>query len=151
MDGWVALRKCVRCMQWLCCVFGVSTGLKFLACCTWGSWRFVDGNGENRFGSEEPDRPLVPLTSTDHDVPYPAGCRRPGNPTRGPKPTLGSRAGEFCTVRYPGGSEFWVYGILASWIFGPGSAHLDLRLSLCGCSLRVVWFFGFSSGRMARW
>ncbi len=29
-----------------------------------------------------------------------------------------------------GGSEFWVYGILASWIFGPGSAQLDLRLSL---------------------
>ena len=29
---------------------------------------FVDGNGENRFG-EEPDRPLVLLTSTDHDVP----------------------------------------------------------------------------------
>ncbi len=50
-----------------------------------------------------------------------------------------------------GGSEFWVYGILASWIFGLGSSHLDLRLSLCGCSLRVVWFFGFSSGRMARW
>ena len=44
------------------------------------------------------DRPLVPLTSTDHDVPYPAGCRRPGNPTRGPKPTSGSRDGEFCTV-----------------------------------------------------
>jgi hypothetical protein len=63
--------------------------------------RFVDGNGENRFGSEEPDRPLVPLTSTDHDVPYPAGCRRPGNPTCGPKPTSGSRAGEFCTVGYP--------------------------------------------------
>ena len=45
-----------------------------------------------------------------------------------------------------GGSEFWVYGILASWVFGcpdswvyctPGSsdssAHLDLRLS--------VWMF----------
>ena len=25
-----------------------------------------------------------------------------------------------------GGSEFWVYGILASWIFGPGSPHLVL-------------------------
>jgi hypothetical protein len=63
--------------------------------------RFVDGNGENRFGSEEPDRSLVPLTSTDHDVPYSAGCRRPGNPTRCPKPTSGSHAGEFCTVGYP--------------------------------------------------
>ena len=50
---------------------------------------------------EGPDRPLVLLKSTDHDVPYPAGCRRPGNPTRGPKPTSGSRAGEFCTVGYP--------------------------------------------------
>ncbi len=37
-----------------------------------------------------------------------------------------------------GGSEFWVYGILASWVFGPGSAHLDLRLS--------VWLF--VAGRM---
>ena len=37
-----------------------------------------------------------------------------------------------------GGSEFWVHGILASWIFGPGSAHLDLRLS--------VWLF--VAGRM---
>ena len=37
-----------------------------------------------------------------------------------------------------GGSEFWVYGILASWVFGPGSAHLDLRLS--------VWLF--AAGRM---
>ncbi len=50
-----------------------------------------------------------------------------------------------------GGSEFWVYGILASWVFGcpdswvyctPGSsdssAHLDLRLS--------VWMF--AAGRM---
>ncbi len=37
-----------------------------------------------------------------------------------------------------GGSEFWVYGILASWVFGPGSAHLDLRLS--------VWLF--DAGRM---
>ena len=27
--GWVALMGCVRCMQWLCCVFGVDTGLKF--------------------------------------------------------------------------------------------------------------------------
>jgi len=45
--------------------------------------------------------PATWLTSTDHDVPYPAGCRRPGNPTRGPKPTSGSRAGEFCTVGYP--------------------------------------------------
>jgi len=35
--------------------------------------------------------PLVPLTSTDHDVPYPAGCRRPVNPTRGPKPTWGGK------------------------------------------------------------
>ena len=25
MGGWVAQRKCVRCMQWLWCVFGVST------------------------------------------------------------------------------------------------------------------------------
>ena len=24
-----AQRKCVRCMQWLCCVFGIDTGLKF--------------------------------------------------------------------------------------------------------------------------
>ena len=24
MGGWVAQRKCVRCMQWLCCVFGDS-------------------------------------------------------------------------------------------------------------------------------
>jgi hypothetical protein len=64
-------------------------------------WRFVDGNGENRFGSEELDRPLVLLTSTDHDVPYPAGCQRPGNPTRGPKPTSGSSAGEFCTSWVP--------------------------------------------------
>jgi len=37
-----------------------------------------------------------------------------------------------------GGSEFWVYGILASWVFGQGSAHLDLRLS--------VWLF--AAGRM---
>jgi len=63
--------------------------------------RFVNGNGENRFGSEEPGRPLVPLTSTDHAVPYPAGCRRSGSPTLGPKPTSGSRAGEFCTSWVP--------------------------------------------------
>ncbi len=31
-------------------------------------------------------RPLVPLTGTDHDVPYPAGCRRPDNPARLPRP-----------------------------------------------------------------
>jgi hypothetical protein len=37
-----------------------------------------------------------------------------------------------------GASEFWVYGILTSWVFGPGSAHLDLRLS--------VWLF--AAGRM---
>jgi len=29
MGGWVTQRKCVRCMQWLCCVFGIDTGLKF--------------------------------------------------------------------------------------------------------------------------
>jgi hypothetical protein len=29
MGGWVVQRKCVRCMQWLCCVFGIDTGLKF--------------------------------------------------------------------------------------------------------------------------
>jgi hypothetical protein len=50
---------------------------------------------------EEPDRPLVPLTSTDHDVPYPAGCRRPGNPTSDPKPTSGNRAGELGTSWVP--------------------------------------------------
>ena len=29
MGGWVAPKKCVRSMQWLCCVFGIDTGLKF--------------------------------------------------------------------------------------------------------------------------
>jgi hypothetical protein len=36
MGGWVSLRECVRYMQWLCCVFGVSTGLS--------SWLVVLGD-----------------------------------------------------------------------------------------------------------
>ena len=40
MGGWVTQRKCVRCMQWLCCVFGIDTGLKF---------RVVDGSWDLSF------------------------------------------------------------------------------------------------------
>jgi hypothetical protein len=58
-------------------------------------------NGSRRSAEDGEGRPLVPLTSTDHDVPYPAGCRRPGNLTRAPRPASGSRAGEFCTSWVP--------------------------------------------------
>jgi hypothetical protein len=57
--------------------------------------------GSRRSAEEGEGRPLVPLTSTDHDVPYPAGCRRPGNLTRAPRPASGSRAGEFYTSWVP--------------------------------------------------
>jgi hypothetical protein len=39
--------------------------------------RFVGKNGSSRSAEEGQGRPLVPMTSTDHDVPYPAGCLRP--------------------------------------------------------------------------
>jgi hypothetical protein len=44
-------------------------------------------------------------------------------------------------VRNFGSTVFWLAGYL-------GSAHLDHRISvsLCGCLLRVVWFFGFFLG-----
>ena len=44
-------------------------------------------------------------------------------------------------VRNFGSTVFWLAGYL-------GSAHLDHRISvsLCGCLLWVVWFFGFSLG-----
>ena len=44
-------------------------------------------------------------------------------------------------VRNFGSTVFWLAGYL-------GSTHLDHRISvsLCGCLLRVVWFFGFFLG-----
>jgi len=57
-----------------------------------------------------------------------------------------------------GFTVFWLAGCLGVRI--PGfTVTLDLRIlqhtwisgSLCGCLLRVVWFFGFFLGRMARW
>jgi hypothetical protein len=44
-------------------------------------------------------------------------------------------------VRNFGSTVFWLAGYL-------GSAHLDHRISvsLCGCLLRAVWFFGFFLG-----
>ena len=49
------------------------------------------------------------------------------------------------------GFAAWGFGILGTvfWLAGYlGSAHLDHRISvsLCGCLLRVVWFFGFFLG-----
>ena len=62
-----------------------------------------------------------------------------------------------------GGSELWVYGILTSCMspsrMSPGCmsfgcmspSYMWISGSLCGCLLRVVWFFWFFLGRMARW
>jgi hypothetical protein len=61
-------------------------------------------------------------------------------------------------VRNFGFTVFWLAGYLGVLI--PGfTVPLDLRIlqhtwisdSLCGCLLRVVWFFCFFLGRMARW
>jgi hypothetical protein len=61
-------------------------------------------------------------------------------------------------VRNFGFTVFWLAGYLGVRI--PGfTVPLDLRIlqhtwisgSMCGCLLRVVWFFGFFLGRMARW
>ena len=48
-------------------------------------------------------------------------------------------------VRNFGSTVFWLAGYLDR------VQHTWISVSLCGCSLRGVWFFGFSLGRMARW
>jgi hypothetical protein len=63
----------------------------------WSSLEVHGKNGSSRSAEEGQGLPLVPLTSTDHDVPYPDGCRRPDNQTRPSRKEKGSRAGQFGT------------------------------------------------------